>query len=84
LKTRLTSENALELFRDFDIIVDGTDNFPTRFLVNDACLLLANPMFTAQFSALKDRLRVRVSGAGRATAACTPSRLPPGLGAIVR
>ena len=40
---RLTSENALELFRDFDIIVDGTDNFPTRYLVNDACVLLGKP-----------------------------------------
>jgi len=38
-ETRLTSANALELFRDFDIIVDGTDNFPTRYLVNDACVL---------------------------------------------
>ena len=37
--TRLTSENALELFREFDIIADGTDNFPTRYLVNDACVL---------------------------------------------
>src|SRR5690242_11587159 len=35
----LTSENALDLFRDYDIIVDGTDNFPTRYLVNDACVL---------------------------------------------
>src|ERR1700680_3364694 len=42
-ETRLTSENALELFRDFDIIVDGTDNFPTRFLVNEACVLLGKP-----------------------------------------
>jgi molybdopterin/thiamine biosynthesis adenylyltransferase/rhodanese-related sulfurtransferase len=38
-ETMLTSANALELFRDFDIIVDGTDNFPTRYLVNDACVL---------------------------------------------
>ena len=37
-ETRLTSDNALDLFRDYDIIVDGTDNFPTRFLVNDACV----------------------------------------------
>src|SRR5579864_971014 len=37
---RLTSENALDLFKDYDIIVDGTDNFPTRYLVNDACVLL--------------------------------------------
>ena len=40
---RLTSENALELFRDYDIIVDGTDNFPTRYLVNDACVLTGKP-----------------------------------------
>jgi len=42
-ETRLTSENALELFKDYDIIVDGTDNFPTRYLVNDACILLGKP-----------------------------------------
>src|ERR1700722_14477184 len=41
--TRLTSDNALDLFRPYDIIVDGTDNFPTRFLVNDACVLLNKP-----------------------------------------
>ena len=39
----LTSENALEIVRDYDIIVDGTDNFPTRYLVNDACVLLGKP-----------------------------------------
>ncbi len=42
-ETRLTSANALDLFREFDIIVDGTDNFPTRYLVNDACVLLGKP-----------------------------------------
>src|SRR5690242_19291053 len=42
-ETKLTSENALQLFHDFDIIVDGTDNFPTRYLVNDACILLGKP-----------------------------------------
>ena len=39
-ETRLTSENALEIVKDFDVVVDGTDNFPTRYLVNDACVLL--------------------------------------------
>src|SRR5438128_1213256 len=39
----LSSENALELFAPYDIIVDGTDNFPTRYLVNDACVLLGKP-----------------------------------------
>jgi molybdopterin/thiamine biosynthesis adenylyltransferase/rhodanese-related sulfurtransferase len=42
-ETRLSSENALELFREFDIIADGTDNFPTRYLVNDACVLTGKP-----------------------------------------
>src|SRR5260370_14514810 len=42
-ETLLNSENALQLFRDFDVIVDGTDNFPTRYLVNDACVLSGNP-----------------------------------------
>src|ERR687890_1741770 len=39
----LSSENALDIFKDFDVIVDGTDNFPTRYLVNDACVLLGKP-----------------------------------------
>src|SRR6266571_7406899 len=42
-ETMLSSENALEIGRDYDIIIDGTDNFPTRYLVNDACVLLGKP-----------------------------------------
>ncbi|NDJ21667.1 molybdopterin-synthase adenylyltransferase MoeB [Nostoc sp. B(2019)] len=42
-ETRLTSENALDILRPYDIVVDGTDNFPTRYLVNDACVLLNKP-----------------------------------------
>ena len=42
-ETRLTSENALEILAPYDIVVDGTDNFPTRYLVNDACVLLNKP-----------------------------------------
>ncbi|HEY9810151.1 MAG TPA: molybdopterin-synthase adenylyltransferase MoeB [Halomicronema sp.] len=42
-ETRLTAENALEIFQGYDIVVDGTDNFPTRYLVNDACVLLNIP-----------------------------------------
>jgi adenylyltransferase/sulfurtransferase len=42
-ETRLSSENALEIIREYDIVVDGTDNFPTRYLVNDACVLLGKP-----------------------------------------
>jgi sulfur-carrier protein adenylyltransferase/sulfurtransferase len=42
-EARLTAENALEIIREYDIVVDGTDNFPTRYLVNDACVLLGKP-----------------------------------------
>ena len=72
---RLTSENALEILRDFDIVADGTDNFPTRYLVNDACVLTGK----AQRLRLDLPLRgagLRLLGArrGPATAACIPSR----------
>jgi adenylyltransferase/sulfurtransferase len=42
-EVRLSSENALDVLRDYDVVVDGTDNFPTRYLVNDACALLGKP-----------------------------------------
>jgi adenylyltransferase/sulfurtransferase len=42
-ETRLTSENALDILRDYEVVIDGTDNFPTRYLVNDACVLLGKP-----------------------------------------
>lgn len=41
--TRLSAENALEIIKDYDIVIDGTDNFPTRYLVNDACVMLNKP-----------------------------------------
>lgn len=42
-ETRLTSDNALDILKDYDVIADGTDNFPTRYLVNDACVMLDKP-----------------------------------------
>lgn len=41
---RLTSENALDIIKDYDIVVDGSDNFPTRYLVNDACIMSRKPL----------------------------------------
>ena len=41
--TRLSSENALDILADYDVVVDGTDNFPTRYLINDACVMLGKP-----------------------------------------
>ena len=42
-ETKITSDNALELIKDYDLVIDGTDNFPTRYLVNDACVMLKKP-----------------------------------------
>jgi adenylyltransferase/sulfurtransferase len=52
---RLTSENALRIIRDFDIVADGTDNFPTRYLVNDACVFTGKPNVYASFSVSRGR-----------------------------
>ena len=72
--TMLTSANALEIFKDYDVIADGTDNFQTRYLVNDACVLLTNPTPTAPSSALKARPVSSAPRKARATAASTPNR----------
>src|SRR5206468_1078418 len=54
-ETRLTSENALDIIREFDVVADGTDNFPTRYLVNDACEPLIGRLLL--FDALKLQFR---------------------------
>jgi molybdopterin/thiamine biosynthesis adenylyltransferase len=75
-ETRLTSDNALDILKDYDIVVDGTDNFPTRYLVNDACVLLGMSM--ARFSGSKAKSACSVIRAGLAIAASIPSRLRRG------
>lgn len=55
---RLTKDNALETINDYDIIVDGTDNFPTRYLVNDACLLLNKPLVLGSIFKFEGQLSV--------------------------
>ena len=74
-ETRLTSDNALELFREFDVIVDGTDNFPTRYLVNDASVLTGKPTCTVRSSVSKARRACFGPNAARVTAAFIPNRL---------
>src|SRR3977135_516974 len=78
-ETRLTSENALELFRDFDIIVDGTDNFPTRFLVNDACLLLGKPNVYGSIFRFEGPATVFGYPGGQCYRCLYPEPPPPGL-----
>ena len=54
----LNSENALDLIRSYDVIVDGSDNFPTRYLVNDACLILGKPLVYGAVSAFEGQVAV--------------------------
>ena len=74
-ETRLNSSNALELFRDYDIMVDGTDNFPTRYLVNDACVLLGKPNVYGSIFRFEGQVSVFGMPEGLAIAACIPNRL---------
>jgi molybdopterin/thiamine biosynthesis adenylyltransferase/rhodanese-related sulfurtransferase len=78
-ETRLTSDNALELFRDYDIIVDGTDNFPTRFLVNDACLLLGKPNVYGSIFRFEGQATVFGYPGGPCYRCLYPEPPPPGL-----
>jgi sulfur-carrier protein adenylyltransferase/sulfurtransferase len=78
-ETRLTSENALELFRDFDMIVDGTDNFPTRYLVNDACVLTGKPNVYGSIFRFEGQVSVFATKDGPCYRCLYPEPPPPGL-----
>lgn len=78
-ETRLTSANALELFADYDIIVDGTDNFPTRYLVNDACVLLGKPNVYGSIFRFEGQASVFYAPEGPCYRCLYPEPPPPGL-----
>src|SRR5437879_10000180 len=77
--TRLSSANALELFRDFDIIADGTDNFPTRYLVNDACVLTGKPKVYGSIFRVEGQASVFAMEEGPCYRVLDPEPPPPGL-----
>jgi adenylyltransferase/sulfurtransferase len=78
-ETRLTSENALSLFRDYDVIVDGTDNFPTRYLVNDACVLTGKPNVYGSIFRFEGQASVFWAEHGACYRCLYPEPPPPGL-----
>jgi molybdopterin/thiamine biosynthesis adenylyltransferase/rhodanese-related sulfurtransferase len=78
-ETRLTSENALNIFRDFDLIVDGTDNFPTRYLVNDACVLTGKPNVYGSIFRFEGQVSVFATKDGPCYRCLYPEPPPPGL-----
>ncbi len=77
--TKLTSANALELFREFDIIADGTDNFPTRYLVNDACVLTGKPNVYGSIFRFEGQASVFATEEGPCYRCLYPEPPPPGL-----
>ena len=78
-ETMLTSANALDLFRDYDIIVDGTDNFPTRYLVNDACVLTGKPNVYGSIFRFDGQATVFATEDGPCYRCLYPEPPPPGL-----
>ena len=75
----LTSQNALELFQPYDVIVDGTDNFPTRYLVNDACVLLGKPNAYGSIFRFEGQASVFATKDGPCYRCLYPEPPPPGL-----
>jgi molybdopterin/thiamine biosynthesis adenylyltransferase/rhodanese-related sulfurtransferase/molybdopterin converting factor small subunit len=78
-ETALTSQNALELFKPYDIIIDGTDNFPTRYLVNDACVLLGKPNAYGSIFRFEGQASVFATKGGPCYRCLYPEPPPPGL-----
>jgi sulfur-carrier protein adenylyltransferase/sulfurtransferase len=75
----LTSENALDIIKDYDIVVDGTDNFPTRYLVNDACVLLKKPNVYGSIFRFEGQATVFAYEGGPCYRCLYPEPPPPGL-----
>ena len=78
-ETRLTSENALELFSADDMVADGTDNFPTRYLVNDACVLTGRPNVYGSIFRFEGQASVFATPEGPCYRCLYPEPPPPGL-----
>jgi sulfur-carrier protein adenylyltransferase/sulfurtransferase len=77
--TRLSSENVMEIFSDYDIIVDGTDNFPTRYLASDACVLLKKPYIYGCILRFEGQASVFDSQVGPCYRCLYPEPPPPGM-----
>ncbi len=75
----LSSENALDILKDYDIVVDGTDNFPTRYLVNDACVLLKKPNVYGSIFRFEGQATIFAYPGGPCYRCLYPEPPPPGL-----
>jgi sulfur-carrier protein adenylyltransferase/sulfurtransferase len=78
-ETHLSSENALDILKDYDIVVDGTDNFPTRYLVNDACVILGKPNVYGSIFRFEGQITIFGYPDGPCYRCLYPEPPPPGL-----
>ena len=78
-ETKLSSENALDIIRGYDLVVDGTDNFPTRYLVNDACVLLGKANVYGSIFRFEGQVSVFDAKRGPCYRCLYPEPPPPGL-----
>ena len=78
-EARLASDNALEIFKNYDVVADGTDNFPTRYLVNDACVLLKKPNVYGSIFRFEGQASVFDASKGPCYRCLYPEPPPPGL-----
>lgn len=78
-ETRLLAHNALDVIREYDVVIDGTDNFPARYLINDACVLLKKPLIHAGIFRFDGQILVIMPGEGPCYRCLFPDPPPAGL-----
>lgn len=79
LNLRMTKENIFDLIKDYDIVVDGSDNFPTRYLVNDACVLAKKPLVSGAILRFEGQVTTILPGTGHCYRCLFEEMPPPGL-----
>lgn len=79
IKQKLTKDNIRDLIRDYDIVVDGSDNFPTRYLVNDACVMLRKPLVSGAILRFEGQVTTIIPGDGPCYRCLFEEPPPPGL-----
>ncbi len=79
IKDRISKDNIMDLIRDYDIVVDGSDNFPTRYLVNDACVLMKKPLVSGAILRFEGQVTTILPGEGHCYRCLFEEPPPPGL-----
>ncbi len=79
IKDRINNKNILDLIRDYDIVVDGSDNFPTRYLINDACVMLKKPLISGAILRFEGQVTTILPGEGPCYRCLFEDPPPPGL-----